>query len=134
MKINRETDHAVKCVQYLSKYPEQCLTVTEISDKTDVPKAFLAKIIQKLAKVGIVRSIQGAQGGFQLARSPSKINLREVVETIQGPIVVNPCLVDESFCTRSKYCKVHPVWNRINNMIAKELQGTDFLSLQADSK
>ena len=129
MKITRETDHAIRCVQYLSKYPEQCFTVSVIADKADIPRAFLAKIIQKLAKAGVVRSLQGAQGGFILARKPKEISLKEVVEITQGPIVINPCLVDESFCTRTKSCNVHPVWDRISSLIAKELQETDFSSL-----
>ena len=129
MKITRETDHAVKCVQYLCKYPDQSFTVSVISEKSEIPKAFLAKIIQKLAKAGIVRSIQGAQGGFTLARQPVDITMKEIVEIIQGPIVVNPCLVDESFCSRTKFCKVHPVWNKINKIIAKELEETDFSKL-----
>jgi len=129
MKITRETDHAIRCVQYLSKYPEQSFTVSVIAEKSDSPKAFLAKIIQKLAKAGIVRSMQGAQGGFKLARSPSEISLKEVVEITQGPIALNPCLIDESFCSRSNHCSVHTIWDKINNIIAKELEITDFSSL-----
>jgi len=126
MKITRETDHAVKCVQYLAKYPEQCLTVSTIAKKANIPRAFLAKIIQKLAKANVVKSVQGAQGGFMLAQKPSEINLKKIVETIQGSIHVK---LGPDDCSSNP---VHSVWNRINNIIAKELQESDFNTLSQD--
>ena len=86
-----------------------------------VPKSFLAKIFQLLAKAGIVSSTRGVKGGFQLTRSPKDISLRDVIEAIQGPYLINVCAVDGEQCGLSDNCSVHPIWVELNQLIRDRL-------------
>ena len=129
MKITRETDHATKCVLFLSRSPNQLIPVNEIAKKNDIPRSFLAKILQKLTKAGIVTSQQGNQGGFQLLRSPQEISLYDIFVTIQGEPHVNGCVVDHKFCNRVNFCSVHPVWVTIREEIVNKLKGINFSML-----
>jgi Rrf2 family protein len=94
-----------------------------------VSKSFLAKILQRLSKGGIVRSTQGITGGFELVKAPEKINILEVIEAIQGPTAVNICAVDEHNCDLNSTCPVHPVWVELREDIEKKLRKESFTKL-----
>ncbi|MEW6585674.1 MAG: Rrf2 family transcriptional regulator [Nitrospirota bacterium] len=126
MEITRETDYAIRCVYYLTRNRDRVSMVDEIARSMSIPKSFLAKIVQKLAKVGIVKSFRGMKGGFQLAKDPIKLNLYDVIEAIQGEVFINRCAVDNKFCSRRTRCAVHPVWKTIGQRLMEHLKEYNF--------
>ena len=129
MYITRKTDYAVRCILFLSKEVNRTVSAAEISKAMLIPKDFLAKILQRLSRKGIVKSTKGAAGGFRLAREPGRINLLEVIEAIQGPTAANACAVDENVCSLSKTCAVHPIWVEVRKMIEERLKDETFAKL-----
>ena len=130
MQITRETDHAINCIQFLTKNWGDVSSVTEIASTTKISKSFIAKILQKLAKASLIESVQGKNGGFVMRKAPDEISLYDVVVTIQGPIALNKCVVNHWFCENRDYCSVHPVFVEINQFITKKLQDVNFAELQ----
>ena len=129
MFITREADYAVRCVLFLSQEAGHIVSANEISESMTVSKSFLAKILQRLSKGGIVRSTQGIAGGFELMKKPGKVNVLEVIEAIQGPTAVNICAVNERNCDLSSTCPVHPVWVELREDIEKRLKKESFAAL-----
>ena len=129
MRITRQTDYAIRCVLYLTRHENNVTMVNDISEAMMVPKSFLAKILQKLVRAGIVRSFRGVKGGFSLSRAPSEINMLDVIEAIDGPIEANRCVLDARSCELNRLCPVHPVWVEIKNDIEKRLKSWDFAKL-----
>lgn len=113
MQITRQTDYAIRCVLYLAEHPDEVKVVDEIAKAKSIPKVFLAKILQKLSKAGIVRSYRGVKGGFELARRPKQISLLDIIEAIEGPVAMNICAIDRRLCNMSNSCSVHPVWVKL---------------------
>lgn len=130
MQITRETDYAVRCVLFLSKRPDDVFMTEEIAAEMDVPRSFLAKILQKLSKADIVKSFRGVRGGFSLARRPANISLLDVIKAIEGGVELNRCAVDFSACDRSVDCTVHPVWVELSKRVEQYLGRTNFRDLQ----
>ncbi len=122
MLVTRKTDYAVRCILYLAQAREQVANVTEVSSKMHIPKTFLAKIFQKLAKAGLVESIRGMNGGFRLAKGPDEISLMDIMEAIQGPLCINICAVDSRKCRRSSTCAVHPFWVELRKDMDRRLR------------
>jgi Rrf2 family protein len=131
MQITRETDYAIRCVDYLSDKWGSVTMVDEISREKCVPKSFLAKILQKLTKASLVRSYRGVKGGFELTRQPKDITLLDVIEAIQGPVAMNMCALDEKTCGFSSSCAVHPVWVEIRREVEKILKKNNFAKLRS---
>lgn len=122
MLVTREADYAVRCVLFLSNTKDITASVRDMSRHVHVPQSFLAKILQRLVKAGIVRSIRGVKGGFRLAKSPAAINLLEILDAIQGPTGINVCAIDRRRCKLSSTCTVHPVWVSIRKDVDMRLR------------
>ncbi len=122
MLVTRETDYAVRCVLYLAREKGLVANVTEIAQAMHIPKTFLAKILQRLIRKGIVLSQRGMHGGFTLVKKPIDISLLDIMEAIQGPAGINVCAVDSKKCQRSSSCAVHPVWVDIRKEVERRLK------------
>lgn len=127
--ITRKADYAVRSVLYLSRSEGRATTINEVAESMSVPKSFLAKIFQHLTKAGIVVSTRGVKGGFQLTMNPKDISLRDVVESIQGPYLMNLCAIDGKQCGLSEHCPVHPIWVELNQFIRDRLYNETFAGL-----
>lgn len=114
MGLTRRADYAIRGMLYLASLPEEKVAlVGEIAKAVEAPQPFLAKILQRFSKAGLVRSCRGAGGGFALAKPPERITLREIIEGVEGAIVSNRCVMGTGACSRQDFCPVHPVWLRI---------------------
>jgi len=130
MELTRKGEYAIRGIVYLAQKPYgQIALVTEIAEKTEVSSAFLAKIFQSFAKLGLVKSFRGTGGGFVLGRPADQITLREVVEAVEGPILPNRCLLGEGECSRSIGCAVHPVWKRVQEQVTSILDSVTIADL-----
>jgi len=129
MLVTRETDYAVRCVLYLAQGEDVVASVSEIAGRMRIPKSFLAKILQRLMREGIVESIRGVNGGFRLLKDPAHITLLEVLTAIQGVAPVNSCAIDKRRCSMSSHCVVHPVWLDIRREIERRLATQTITSL-----
>ncbi|MBI2438286.1 MAG: Rrf2 family transcriptional regulator [Lentisphaerae bacterium] len=129
MYVTRQADYAVRCVLYLAKAPRKIECVSAIAGEMHIPRGFLAKILQRLARAGLVKSVRGIKGGFQLARRPRDINLLEVIEAVQGPSAMNECAVNPRICRLSATCAVHPIWVELRKSAAKRLKRESFAKL-----
>ena len=104
--IHRDSDYAIRALVQLS-VTEEVIAASEMAEQEDVPEHFLRKIMQRLKDAELVDSTQGPFGGYSLAADPAEVSLLDIVEAIQGRIVVNACFDDPSICDRLDDCPVH---------------------------
>src|SRR5690348_151487 len=112
MQLTRAADYALRAMIHLAGLPAgRRVSSTELAEAADASEAFLAKVLQKLVVRGLVTSYRGQGGGFQLGKSAAEISILDVVESVEGPIVLNCCLHPSSAgCKRSSWCAAHIVW------------------------
>jgi Rrf2 family protein len=128
MQITRQADYAVRAVLYLAQLgADQRAATSQIAQEQRIPPSFLAKIVSQLSVAGILQTSRGARGGVSLARSPEQISILEVVEAIDGPILLNECVVDGgSGCVFGETCPMQPVWCEAQYELVKRLKNTSF--------
>lgn len=130
MRLTRAGEYAVRCVLHLAKQGKGgILSRKEIAAQADIPSHFLAKIVQQLAKSGIVEILQGAGGGCRLLLEPKDITLLAVIEAVIGEISLNDCVARPDSCANSPVCTVNRVWNKACGQLRETLQGADFATL-----
>lgn len=88
MKISRSTGYALLAIGYLAKHQGEGVVLSQsISKRYNIPLEYLLKILQQLVKANVLRSKRGPGGGFTLARSAKKINVIQIIEAVDGPMV-----------------------------------------------
>lgn len=122
--IRKETDYAIRALLHLARAEGRQTRCAEVAQSCDIPKSFAYKILGRLAGAGLVVGRAGRAGGFRLNRSPKRITLRHVVDAVQGPLAVSPCLVDPAACSRRKGCPVAAKWVTLQRSIVNFLGHT----------
>lgn len=127
MQITRQADYAVRAVLYLAQLgPERRAATSQVAQDQQIPPSFLAKIVSQLSVAGLLQTSRGARGGVSLARSPEEISLLEVVEAIDGPILLNECVAGNGVCTFGEGCPMRPVWCDAQAELVERLRVTNF--------
>lgn len=129
MQITRQADYAVRAVLYLAQLGEdRRASTSQIAKEQQIPPSFLAKIVSQLSVAGLLQTSRGARGGVSLARTPAQISLLEVVEAIDGPILLNECVGDNGACTFGADCPMKPIWCDAQAELVERLNTTNFAS------
>ncbi len=130
LRIKRQTDYAVRVILALAQMPEGSrLTTAAIQESMQIPRAFLQRIVAQLAQSHLLQTFPGRDGGVQLLRKAEDITLRDVVESIEGPLMISECLPGDAFCPFEEHCPVRRRWARLQSVILKELSQTTFADL-----
>ena len=123
MHLNRESDYGLRAMIYLAQEPpETVLTMNQIAEAGDLPVGFLAKILQKLVRHGLLQSFRGRQRGYSLARDASEIKLRELLEAIEGPDLLDRCLFWGHRCGEENPCLLHREWAQVKSQLLWALE------------
>lgn len=127
MFITLEADYAVRIVDCIA-HSKGRLDAKSISEQTGVTLRFSLKILRKLVASGIVKSFKGTQGGYELARKPEEISLKDVIETVEGKYCLSRCLSEDYDCNRgmSGNCKYQCIFNQISAEVDKKLESYTF--------
>ncbi|MFA5322654.1 MAG: Rrf2 family transcriptional regulator [Smithella sp.] len=133
LKINRKTEYAIRGMIYLARQPhDQFVMIREITKATKTSPVFMTKIFQVLSSASLVVSSRGASGGLRLIRKPEHITLREIVEAIEGPVIMNLCVLDSKSCGFSKTCSAHVAWKKIKDSINGMLEDVTLKDIAAN--
>lgn len=118
MLLTRASEYALISLIYIAKQKSP-IDVDTLSNELEIPKSFLAKILQNLAKYGLLKSFKGIKGGFLLAKEPSEINIKEVVIAAEKKLpLVFECGCDKG-CPSNKHhnCLVFPLVNKLQSKV-----------------
>jgi len=127
MRITRQADYATRTIYYLANLEQnQRASTQSIAQAHQIPSSFLSKIISRLSVAGLIRTTRGFRGGVSLAHPPSEISLLDVLEAIDGPIVVNDCIEENDDCEYSEECPLGPFWCDTQELIVDWLKNATF--------
>ena len=133
LKLNRETDYAIRVVLALAKYPPGTIVPSQnIREEMDLPEALSIQIISHLAHQQIIKTYPGRNGGIKLAKTPDEISLYDIVECMEGPIILSECLQKDHYCDLSSSCPVQGRWFQLQSLVENELKGISFDDLIRD--
>lgn len=127
MQITRQADYAVRAMVYLAQLgPDQRAATGRIAQEKSIPPSFLAKIVSQLSVAGLLQTSRGARGGVSLAKPAEAISLLDVVEAIDGPILLNDCVSENTSCSFTDDCPLQPVWCDAQKMLVDHLSKANF--------
>ena len=105
--LSQATGYAILALGFTASAAGKPMLVRTIASKCDLPAPFLSKIVNKLARSGLVKTQRGVNGGVSLARDAGSITLYEVCETLDDPILEKRCMLGVAQCSDARACPAH---------------------------
>jgi Rrf2 family protein len=138
MHLTQAADYGVRAMIHLASLETGSrMSSTCLARAVGSPEPFLTKVMQFLAAARLVSSRRGNAGGFALAKSPDQISMLDVVEAIEGPLVLNDCTEAnqsaDQRCFRISWCAAHVVWAQAQVGLRRTLGAALLSDLAADS-
>jgi Rrf2 family protein len=135
MEITHQADYALRAILYLARLqPGQRVPTSQIAAENHIPPSFLTKIVSQLSIAGLIHTSRGAHGGVWLARSPEEITILDVLEAIDGVVILNHFVEDPEGCQFSKECTLHMFWQDTCGELVARLRRTSFAKLIQDKE
>ncbi len=122
LRLSKKADYALMAMKHLAVRPEAAsASAREIAEQYDIPVELMAKVLQRLARSGLVTSHQGTRGGYRLSRATGTISVADIIQAIDGPLTVTACSTEAENCGQFAKCSVRdPLW-RIKDRILSAL-------------
>ena len=130
MKITRKSDYGLRAICELAKnHGKSPMSIAEIAGSQGIPDPFLEKIMQALKAEGLIVSTHGRGGGYALSQEPSEISVKQVIESLEGPVALVHCLDPSLQCMIEDGCSTSGFWALINDRFQQALGGTSLSDL-----
>ena len=134
MILSQASKYALRAAIHLARHADEPQLSRDIATSIDVPGQYLAKILQDLARHGVLTSAKGRGGGFSLSHAATDVALLSVVKAIEGKDFGEGCLVGLRECSNDDPCPLHEQWKTIRDALIKMLEQTRLSDLSPSSK
>ncbi len=131
-KLSKKADYGLIAVKHLAMHRNgHACSANEIAEQYGISTTLMAKVLQKLAREGVVAAKHGSSGGYQLAKEPNQISALDVISAIDGPVLITSCVTSHGNCDATDRCSVREPLRRVNESILHVL-GTVTISQMSE--
>lgn len=109
------------------------VTLAAISERQDISLSYLEQLFSKLRRQGLVKSIRGPGGGYNLAKAYTDISVAEIINAVDEQIDATQCGGHEN-CREEGRCMTHDLWSALNSKILEYLAGVSLADMMASQK
>jgi len=135
LHFNRKTEYALIAMEHMQRKAtssEELTSAREVAETYHIPYALIAKILQKLAGKGMIKSVHGTKGGYILVRQAQDISIADIVEIFEGPLAIAECFKEEKItCPQWDGCRIKNPLYELNHRIYHMLAATSVADLAA---
>ena len=121
MKLSTKGEYGVLAMcELAARHGEGPISIKDIADKQGLSDAYLEQLFAGLKKTHLIKSVRGAKGGYVLAREPAEITVGEVIDALEGPIELSPCVggANTAFkCSKTAACATRGLWMEVHQSI-----------------
>jgi Rrf2 family protein len=130
MKLSTKGRYGVRLMLDLAAhYGERPVILREISQREDISEKYLWHVITPLKSAGLINVTRGAHGGYELAKVPDEISVKDILEVVEGPLCMVDCVKEPATCERSSFCIARDLWDETSKALTDLLKKTTLASL-----
>lgn len=134
LKLSKKSDYALIALKHLTVNADKgSFSASDIAEAYGISAPLMAKVLQKLARVGIVTARHGSTGGYTLARDARLITALEAIDAIDGPLSLTSCVTHHGDCEQSRTCNIKEPLRRVNNTILAVLNKVTISEMADDA-
>lgn len=133
-KLSKKADYGLIAVKHLAMHRrDHACSANEIADEYGISVTLMAKVLQRLAKEGVVNAKHGSAGGYQLAREPERVSALDVISAIDGPVLITSCVTSHGACETTERCSVREPLRKVNESILGVLSTVTIAQMSEES-
>jgi Rrf2 family transcriptional regulator, iron-sulfur cluster assembly transcription factor len=129
MRLTKTSEYAIRVMVYLANHKDERLSATHIHQKLNIPYKYLGKMMSTLAATGLVKSMRGKTGGYQVCCDLDKVTLAQIVDQVEGLESYERCLLGFEKCGDEKPCPMHSLWGPKRDAIKEMIFNTTLQDL-----
>jgi Rrf2 family cysteine metabolism transcriptional repressor len=131
LNFTAKEDYGIRAVLDIAIHQQDApIQAREIASRQDIPEQFLEQLLAILRRAGVIRSIRGASGGYDLAKPASQISVGDILRVLSGPLVPMACVnEDTEKCARRDICSAAGIWQRVAGAISDVVDNTTMQDL-----
>jgi Rrf2 family protein len=123
LKLTKKADYGLMAMKHLAERSQNgACSAKDVADAYGIPQEALAKILQRLARAGLLHSQHGINGGYTLARDAKTISAFEVIQAIDGPLFITSCVTVRGECDQTDRCNIREPLRKVNQSIEEVLK------------
>src|SRR6476646_2720933 len=123
LKLSKKADYGLMAMRHFAEHAHQgACRAKDVAESYGIPQEALAKILQRLAKAGLLHSQHGINGGYTLARESNRISAFEVIQAIDGPLFITSCITVRGECDQTDRCTIREPLRKVNQSIEEVLR------------
>ena len=124
MKLSTKGRYGTRAMLDIALHKDEgpCV-MKDIAKRQDISPKYLDHILSALRRAGLIKNIRGKGGGYVLARPPAAINLKEIIEAVEGSLAPVECVDNPSVCDRNTTCPTIEVWQQVRDAVEGVLAG-----------
>src|SRR5215831_4901789 len=123
LKLSKKADYGLMAMRHFAEHAQQgACRAKDVAESYGIPPEALAKILQRLAKAGLLNSQHGINGGYTLARPAAEISAYEVIRAIDGPLFITWCITVRGECDQTERCTIREPLRKVNQSIEEVLK------------
>lgn len=133
LKLTKKADYGLIAMKHLAEHADEgSCSAKDMAGSYGIPQEALAKILQRLAKAGLLHSQHGINGGYTLARHPGQISAYEVIRAIDGPLFITSCITVRGECDQTDRCTIREPLRKVNQSIEDVLRNITISEMKDD--
>ncbi|MDP8988738.1 MAG: Rrf2 family transcriptional regulator [Acidobacteriota bacterium] len=133
LKLTKKADYGLIALRHLAvSRPRASASAKDIADSYRIPLPLLSKVLQNLARGGLLISEQGTNGGYRLAREAQNISALEAIRVIDGPIILTKCFTEHAGCDQTALCPVREPLRKVHEGILSLLANISLADLASE--
>jgi FeS assembly SUF system regulator len=128
LRISKLTDYGTMILVYLADQNRLC-PASDVATDTRISLPTVQKLLKKLTKSELIKSVRGAEGGYHLNKNPKDISAADILDALEGPLAITECSADNSACEHESSCSAGEAWQSINTAIRSALKEVSLAEL-----
>lgn len=131
--LSHSSKYALKAVLYLARHSDEAhkLMVKDLYSRVEVPRAYLAKLLQELARHKVISSSRGPRGGFYLDEENRNLPLIRIIDVIDGPDRMTACMLNAKNCSEERPCALHALLQPARLQMVQSLKNLSIREIAA---
>ena len=134
-KLSKKADYGLIALKHLAThYDHGAYSAADIAEVYGISAPLMAKVLQKLAKGGLVAARHGSSGGYTLAKDPTRITALDAISAIDGPLFITSCVTVRGECDQSERCTIREPLRRVNHSIEEVLKRISISQMREEAE